>query len=52
MSKNRIGLANRSELSLSRWIVVYVRVVLFTELVERCVNGGVVRIENRVEDTL
>ena len=40
VSKNRIRLADRSELSLSCWIAVHIRMILFTELVECFVNDG------------
>ena len=32
MPENRIRLANRSEFFLGCWVIVYVRMVLFTEL--------------------
>ena len=40
VSENRIRLADGSELSLSGWIVVYIRMVFFTELMERFVNDS------------
>jgi hypothetical protein len=39
VSEDRIRLADRSELYLSCWIAVDIRVVLFTELAGRLVNG-------------
>ena len=39
MTENRIRLADRPELSLSRWIAVHVRVIPFTELEGHLVSG-------------
>jgi hypothetical protein len=38
VSENRIRLADPPKLSLSCWIIVHVRMILFTELRERFVN--------------
>ena len=51
VTENSIRLADRSELSLSYRITVHVRVVLFTELMERFVNGSP-WVDSWAEDTL
>jgi len=51
MSDNRVRLTDRSELSLSRWIAVHIRVVPFAELMGHLVSGNP-WIDGWVEDTL
>ena len=40
MSENRVRLTDRSELPLSRWIVIYIRMVPFAELAGHLVSGN------------